>query len=273
MLPAMKDVIQQKTLGISDKLGPDPQAGAMPPAMDPPMPMNPPMPGGDDNLQLPPQAGMQKPPMVPPAPMNQPGPVAPLPPPEKREPYSFEGNEVTPERYAALEQENAAMREKFSEVMTQNQQLVEQYSMLSDANKQILAEVRQQRTAIANLEKIRMDSDRKDAINELVEKYGITDERDEMFEKCLYSHGSEMTHEAFVTFIETTDKALERYAARSPVNQPMIPEGVTVVESDKETRQAKIVNAYTNNPEKYSNMDYLDIEKDLIANGKLLPRK
>lgn len=271
MLPHMKDLIQQRTLGISDKLGPDPQAGAMPPAMDPPMPMNPPMPNGGDNLQLPPQAGMQKPPMVPPAPTSQPGPVAPLPPPEKKEPYSIEGNEVTPERYAALEQENVAMREKFSEVMAQNQELAEKYSTISEANKMMMGEYKQLRTAVANLEKIKMDSDRKDAINELVEKYGITDERNEMYEKCLYSHGSEMTHESFVTFIETTDKALERYAAKSPVHQPMIPEGVLPEQQGEHERYAAIMDASL--LPAYEGLGYDEIESRLVADKKLSPRK
>lgn len=286
LLPHLKDMIQQKTVGISDTLGPDPASmppaapqtaspvgGALPAGMPTPPqvpPGSPSMPApqpSHDDLSLP--SDGPKPPMgsMPThhAPQNQPGQVAPLPPPDKKEPYSqHEGNEVTPERYAALEAANTALEQ-------QNRELREQYSALADANKRIMGDMRQQREAVINLERRAVDADRKDVINAFVEKYSGMADKAELYSECLYAEGSEMSNQEFYSYMGTMEKAFEKAAMRSPINMPMIPDGVTAEEASVDARYSAIMKAHET--EKYSNMGYDEIEADLVATGKLPPRK
>lgn len=170
-------------------------------------------------------------------------------------------DEVSQERYAALEAENTDLKEK--------------YSRLSEANKNMMANLQQQNQAIQNLEKRACDADRIELIQGLCEKYqhtGVFD-RASLMETCLYSHGNDMSHETFVSKMETLEDAAKRVSVTLPTAIGMIPEGSLAAPANDVDRYSAIMDRHAENRPDYAGLDYDQIEQKMIAAGELPPLK
>jgi hypothetical protein len=249
--------------------------GAMPPA-GPPEAQQPDMPpSGAGVPSVPPPGSEMKVPMGGmggmPAPMpmgmsQQPYGASPLMPSQQSSNYSGESDEVEKERYEALEAENASLREKYSEV-------VSRCETLSDSNKRIMSDLAQQRQAVASIQRKACDSDRKDLINELCEKYSDLADREALYAKCLYSHNSEMDNESFVNYVEMLEETYSTVRAKQPTSIGMIPQGVTPQEASEQERYSAIMDRFSMALPADADLDYDQLEAKLVQEGRLQPRK
>lgn len=109
--------------------------------------------------------------------------------------------------------------EKYSEL----EATVEKYQQ---TNRDLLEQVLRLETATAQLEAARVDADRELAIRELYQAFPHFIDVDREIDKCLYSRGSEMSNEQFLSHLDD----LKTYASKSPVATAMIPGGAMPVE-------------------------------------------
>lgn len=272
-LPEMKFLREQMQAGMGM------QQPSGPPVAPPAAPQPDASPAGAPVPDVPPLGSEMKVPMgmggVAPAGMGamqmgmspkQPYSASPLMPSQQSSNYSGESDEVDKEQYQALEAENANLRQQYSEV-------AQRCESLSEANKKIMTDLGQQRAAVAAIQRKACDSDRKDLINELVEKYSDLADREALCTKCLYSRGSEMDNNAFVNYIEMLEETYSAVRAKQPTNMGMIPEGVTPQEASEQERYSAIMDRFNHPLPADGELDYDQIEAKLIQEGRLQPRK
>jgi hypothetical protein len=187
----------------------------------------------------------------------------------------------SPPQSYSNEEDEMVTTEQYSALQSQNQELAERYAQLQKANERLMNMHQETREAIVNLEQRAVDGERIQLISNLCEQYKSTGvfDRDELLETCLYSNGSEMNQTAFDSHIATLTKAAERVTKQSPVNLGMIPDGISMAESNEQERYQAVMDRHAELNrnkkerevfiEKYGALDYMTIEKSLVEDGKL----
>lgn len=173
--------------------------------------------------------------------------------------FSFvEDEDVTIEKYQALEADHEALAERYSE-------LADQYSALASSNQDLVAKHATLKAAVVQLERRAVDAERVQRIKDLYQQYPHFVVEDEELEKCLYSAGATMTNDEFEAHIQ----GVERYAQRSsPVTQ-MLPGGFAGPSPAAKTKEEQIgqlvVERYTALADKGQFKDYDSIEAEIRA--------
>lgn len=149
--------------------------------------------------------------------------------------YSANGDQedMSTERYAAVENELYELRDKYSAMESNNTKLVQ-------SNLQLVNEIAQTKKMVATLQARNSDADRELVIRDLYSKYPHFVVPEEEFERCLYSKNSTMTDEDFTRHVAD----VEKYAKRSPVATAMVPQGsfgARPVGNDQEAHIADLV--------------------------------
>ncbi len=171
--------------------------------------------------------------------------------------------DMSTERYAAVENELYEMRDKYSLMETNNTKLVQ-------SNLQLVQEIAQTKKTVAHLQARNSDADRELIIRDLYSKYPHFVQPDEEFERCLYSKNSKMSDEEFTLHVAD----VEKYAKRSPVATAMVPLGTfgaRPVNNDQEAHVADLVverySAAVNNGNYDVTYDSIeaDIRKQLVS--------
>jgi hypothetical protein len=221
-----------------------------------PLPQQQPMPGSGI---APSQYGAQSSP----APMPMPSSMPPAGGMGGANPYQYsaksqEEETVNIERYAAVEQELIDSRERYS-------QLHSQHVELAEANKRLFQEHAALRQSFVQQEQRLVDADRYSQIKTLHDRYGGFVEVETEAAKCLYSQGSKMTNDEFVSHLAY----VEKYAAKAASNPPvgMIPDGVVVARPSDPAMQEKIsrmtVERYSAEASRQVYREYGDIEAEI----------
>jgi hypothetical protein len=131
----------------------------------------------------------------------------------------------------------------------------------------------QLREAVVNLERRAVDAERTHKIAELCERYqetGVFD-REELLETCLYSRGASISQEDFASRLVSLEGVAKRVTSRSPVNQRMIPDGVTAQEANETERYEMVMDRFSElkRQGKGKGLSFDVVEDQLIADGKL----
>ncbi|MGV3485961.1 MAG: hypothetical protein ACO1RT_16215 [Planctomycetaceae bacterium] len=99
--------------------------------------------------------------------------------------------------------------------------LAERYQALASGQAQLINELAETRSQLATLAVAKADADRSARLRELASRVPIDLDRE--LQTCLYSAGSDYDDARFEAHIDT----VERYAAKSIEQMPMVPTGVT----------------------------------------------
>ena len=134
--------------------------------------------------------------------------------PQQPQRYSQRDDEMTPERYAALENEHETLVEKYN-------QLSESYQQVTESHTKLVKEHGELYSAVAGLEAKAVDAERTVVLKDLCDRYSHALHIEEELETCLYSNGSELTQEQFSAHCQL----IEKIAKRSPIATAMVPNG------------------------------------------------
>lgn len=158
------------------------------------------------------------------------------------------------ERYAAL-------LESVNTLSEQNEELAEKYAQVHEVNKDLMAQLANNRQAVIALEQRAVDSERTERLRDLYQSHQHFVVLEEELDKCLYSRGSEMDHEAFERHIES----VESYAKRSSPVTRMIPGGALPSDqySGTATLGEQIVERYTAYADQGVIKSYDEIEREI----------
>ena len=230
----------------SDDLGQSPmppgQAG-MPPTSQP-MSSSPMQPAAPEQNSA--MSGSGSPPMMNPPPIGSPMGAASSRPNNVSQYSLEEDDEVSNERYQALESEYEG--------------LAERYSQLSEVNGKLMQSHAQLKTAVVQLERRAVDADRSLRIKELYSNFPHMVVEEEEYEKCLYSCGSTMSNEEFEAHLVQ----VEKYAQRAPAVTRMIPSGSgEVSESQEEYISKKVVERYQQHADAGVHRGYDELELEV----------
>lgn len=142
---------------------------------------------------------------------------------EDKEPFTMTVNrDAMVEKFTELQRENAATVEKYTALQQSHDALIEKYKGVHDR--------------LAVVEKVGVDASRKAKIAELVGKYTMALDQEELEKECLFAHGSEMTDDEFTKHVAV----IEKFGAKFE-ESPMIPRGAL--------------------PERFTNRSQTDVEK------------
>lgn len=173
--------------------------------------------------------------------------------------YSQEDDEMTPEQYAALANEHEELVEKY-------QQVSENYSQLSQQNAKLMKDHSDLYKAVAGLEAKAVDAERTVVLKDLCSKYSHALQFEEEIERCLYSHGAELTQEQFSAHCSL----IESIAKRSPVATAMVPNGdfATPLAAKLKPGQSKelhdaVIERYSQESDKGVFRDYAVIKNEI----------
>lgn len=137
----------------------------------------------------------------------------------------------------------AAMQEQIQDLAEENADLAEKYSQVHEVNKDLMLKLTEQHEAVVNLERRAVDAERTDRLRDLYQAHKHFVVLEEELDKCLYSRGSEMSHEAFESHVED----VENYAKRSSPVTRMVPGGA--LPSDQYSQEKdlgrRVVERYT----------------------------
>lgn len=190
----LNQLMQESGGQVDQPPGADPQAGQMP--------------------GQPGQPGQQEPyGSMPPQPQPQPQPQPPAMPGQNVQPYGMnrysadDSDDLELETYEADEMSSEVTAEQYAALVESNQNMMEQ-----------LTEVRQQNAVMAAKA---ADAERSQRINELYQAYPHMIDREDEFDRCLYSHGSTMDDDRFEDHIDM----VESMAKRAPMGNSMVPSG------------------------------------------------
>jgi hypothetical protein len=179
--------------------------------------------GAQPDQQMPQQP--QQPMPQPQQPMpQQPQPMPQQPQPPSQEPMGgpsmAQPNQQQQQRYSSSNDPNQLI-EQYNVLVEENESWREQYAQLFENNRTLVAEMAMQRQAVAALESRVVDGDRTQRLTDLYQAYPHFIVLEDEKETCLYSHGSDMSAEAF----ELHCQNLEKYAKRSSPVSRMVPGG------------------------------------------------
>jgi hypothetical protein len=121
----------------------------------------------------------------------------------------------------SLEEEDEVSTERYQALESEYESLAERYSQLSEVNGRMMESHAQLKTAVVQLERRAVDSDRTLRIKDLYQQFPHFVDENEECERCLYSAGSTMTNDEFEAHLA----AVEKYAQRVPAATKMIPSG------------------------------------------------
>ncbi len=160
-----------------------------------------------------------------------------------------------------------AMVERYNALAEQYDELSDKYSQVHEVNKDLMSKLSATQQAVVNLERRAVDAERTERIKDLYQAYPHFVNLDRELDKCLYSRGSELDHEAFESRI---DDITEYAKASSPVTR-MVPGGAMPAEkySGNADLGQMIVDRYTNYADRGVIKSYdevkLEIAKELAG--------
>jgi hypothetical protein len=143
------------------------------------------------------------------------------------------GGDETEEKFTMSHSQVVSV-EKFTQLQNDHSAVVEKYTALQQSHDALIEKYKAQHDRIAVIERAGTDASRREQIAELVGKYSMALDRDELEADCLYSKGSQMSDEEFASHVAVIEKFGQKFAESPMVPRGVSPERYTIGISDAE---------------------------------------